>query len=81
MKRIKIQNFLQRNKSSFFNNNRLKKTNLLMFGDDYISDNRMFNEFTLPGWICFLASLIILVLITTFSRLFFILTPHIVLYH
>ena len=36
---------------------------LLMFSDDYIVFNRMFNEFTLPGWICFLASLIILVLI------------------
>ena len=36
---------------------------LLMFSDDYIEHNRMFNEFTLPGWMCFLASIIILVLI------------------
>ena len=36
---------------------------LLMFSDDYIEHNRIFNEFTLPGWMCFLASIIILVLI------------------
>jgi len=41
----------------------LSLLSLLIFPDDYIMTSRIFNEYTFPGWICFIASVILLVVI------------------